>query len=41
MLGFAARRLLIAVPLLISVVVVNFTLIELAPGDPITVLVGD
>ncbi|SED50683.1 peptide/nickel transport system permease protein [Rhizobiales bacterium GAS188] len=40
-LVFALRRLLIAVPLLVCVVVVNFTLIELAPGDPITVLVGD
>ncbi|MFI5015709.1 MAG: ABC transporter permease [Hyphomicrobiales bacterium] len=38
---YAIRRLLIAVPLLLSVVAVNFTLIQLAPGDPITVLVGD
>ncbi len=35
------RRLLAAVPLLLGVVVVNFTLIQLAPGDPVSILVGD
>ncbi len=35
------RRLLGAVPLLLGVVVVNFTLIQLAPGDPVSILVGD
>lgn len=38
---FAGRRLLQSVPLLVGVVVINFLLINLAPGDPITVLVGD
>jgi len=35
------RRCAQAVPLLVGVVVVNFTLLHLAPGDPITVIVGD
>ena len=39
--GLVLRRLLLAIPLLLGVVVVNFTLIQLAPGDPATVLVGD
>jgi peptide/nickel transport system permease protein len=38
---FALRRLALAVPLLLGVVVVNFVLIQMAPGDPVTVLVGD
>ncbi len=41
MLRFAGKRIVYAVPLLIGVVVVNFLLIQLAPGDPVTVLVGD
>jgi peptide/nickel transport system permease protein len=40
-LRFVLRRLLGAVPLLLGVVVVNFTLIQLAPGDPVSILVGD
>ena len=38
---YVLKRLLQAVPLLIGVIVVNFTLIQLAPGDPVTLLVGD
>lgn len=38
---YALRRLLLAVPLLLGVVAINFTLIQLAPGDPVTILVGD
>lgn len=41
MLQFIIRRLLHAVPLLLAVVVLNFLLIALTPGDPITLLVGD
>lgn len=41
MLNFVVRRLLHAVPLLLAVVVLNFLLINLTPGDPITLLVGD
>ncbi|OYO15345.1 ABC transporter permease [Enemella evansiae] len=40
-LWFVLRRLLLAVPLVLAVVVVNFVLIKLAPGDPVTVLIGD
>ncbi len=40
-LGFVLRRLLGAVPLLLGVVVVNFALIQSAPGDPVSLLVGD
>jgi peptide/nickel transport system permease protein len=41
MFDFIVRRLLHAVPLLLAVVVLNFLLIALTPGDPITLLVGD
>ena len=35
------RRCAQAIPLLLGVVIVNFLLIQLAPGDPVTLLVGD
>jgi len=35
------KRLLAAVPLLFGVILINFTLIHLAPGDPILALVGE
>jgi len=38
---YTLMRLLQAIPLLIGVIVVNFTLIQLAPGDPATILIGD
>ena len=38
---YVLRRLLQAVPLLLGVLVVNFFLIHLAPGDPIYLLAGD
>jgi len=38
---YIGRRFLQAIPLLIGVIVVNFVIIHLAPGDPIQVLVGD
>jgi peptide/nickel transport system permease protein len=41
MFTYIARRLSLAIPLVITVVVVNFLLIALAPGDPVTMLVGD
>jgi peptide/nickel transport system permease protein len=41
MLGYAARRLLFAVPLLIGITFVSFFVIHLAPGDPGEVLTGD
>jgi peptide/nickel transport system permease protein len=39
--GYAGRRLAHAVPLVLGVVVVNFALIHLAPGDPILALIGE
>ncbi len=39
--GFALRRILLAVPMVLGVAVVNFLLIRMAPGDPAQVLVGD
>lgn len=38
---YIVRRLVNAVPLLLGVVVVNFVLISLAPGDPVTALIGE
>ena len=38
---YTLLRLLQAIPLLLGVIVVNFTLIQLAPGDPSTILIGD
>lgn len=38
---FTVQRLLQAIPLLLGVVIINFTLIQLAPGDPATILIGD
>jgi peptide/nickel transport system permease protein len=39
--AFTIRRVVLAIPLLLLVVVFNFTLIQFAPGDPINVLIGD
>ncbi|REJ37129.1 MAG: ABC transporter permease [Bacillota bacterium] len=38
---YAVMRLLQAVPLLLGIIVINYLLIALAPGDPVTALVGD
>ncbi len=38
---YILRRCLQAIPVLLGVVVVSFVLIQLAPGDPVTLLVGD
>ncbi len=38
---YVLKRLLQAIPLVLGVVVFNFILIQLAPGDPVTLLVGD
>jgi peptide/nickel transport system permease protein len=38
---FTLERLLNAIPLLIGVVVINFLLISLSPGDPVTALIGE
>jgi peptide/nickel transport system permease protein len=41
MLRLTVRRLMEMIPLLLAVIVVNFVVIQMAPGDPIQVLVGD
>ncbi len=41
MLGYALRRVLQALPLLVAVALLTFALIELAPGDPLVALAGE
>ena len=41
MLLYAARRVVLAIPLLLGITFVSFMIIHLAPGDPTDVLVGD
>lgn len=38
---YIVRRFLQAIPLILGIIVVNFSLIHLAPGDPIITLVGE
>ncbi len=38
---YVAGRLVQAIPLLLGIIIVNFLLISLAPGDPVTVLLGE
>ena len=38
---YILKRIAQAIPLLLGVVIVNFVLIQLAPGDPVMLLVGD
>ena len=41
MLTFLARRLALAVPTLVGVLVVVFLLLYVAPGDPVQEMVGE
>src|SRR5213596_1907449 len=41
MLGYALRRLLLALPLLLGITFVSFTVIHLAPGDSAEIQTGD
>ncbi|HVA58368.1 MAG: ABC transporter permease [Gemmatimonadaceae bacterium] len=41
MLRFVARRLALAVPTLLGVLIVAFLLLYVAPGDPVTAMVGE
>jgi peptide/nickel transport system permease protein len=41
MLRFILSRLLWAIPIIILILIVNFLLVHLAPGDPVQALVGD
>lgn len=38
---YVIRRILQAVPLLLGIIILNFLLIHLAPGDPVTIFLGD
>jgi len=38
---YALERLLNAIPLVLGVIVINFVLVSLAPGDPVTALIGE
>ena len=39
--SWIVRRLLLGLPIIVSVAILTFTLVHLAPGDPITLLAGD
>jgi ABC-type dipeptide/oligopeptide/nickel transport system permease component len=39
--AFVLRRCMAAIPLVLSVITINFLLIHLAPGDPISLMVGE
>jgi ABC-type dipeptide/oligopeptide/nickel transport system permease component len=41
MLAFITRRLLLAIPTLLGVVIVTFLLLFVAPGDPVLQMVGE
>ena len=41
MAGYIIRRILQVAPLILAVIVVNFALVHLAPGDPASALAGD
>src|SRR5215210_9518001 len=41
MLGYALRRLALAIPTLAGVLVVTFLLLYVAPGDPVQAMVGE
>lgn len=38
---FMVKRFLLAIPLLLGVIIVNFLIIHLAPGDPVNMMVGE
>lgn len=40
MLAYAARRLMVAIPVIIGVLIIVFVLLQLTPGDPIQTIVG-
>src|SRR2546427_12582709 len=41
MLGYALRRLILAIPLLIGITLISFSVIHLAPGEPTELATGD
>src|SRR5438034_384105 len=40
-LGFIARRLLLAVPVFVGVTLVTFVLMQIVPGDPVALLMEE
>ena len=41
MAGYIIRRVLQLLPVILVIICVNFVIVRLAPGDPITYLAGD
>src|SRR2546426_4286518 len=41
MIGYALRRLVLAIPLLIGITLISFSVIHLAPGEPTELGTGD
>ena len=41
MLGYAAKRLLVSIPVIFGILVVTFALARLIPGDPCKAMLGD
>lgn len=41
MLRFVGRRALLAIPLLLAIIILMFSMLHLIPGDPVQALVGD
>jgi len=39
--GYVAKRTLEAIPLLFFIIVLSFTLVRLAPGDPVVRMIGE
>jgi peptide/nickel transport system permease protein len=40
MIGFVGRRIVQSIPVLLLVVVLSFLIVHLAPGDPVTIMLG-
>ena len=41
MLGFAAKRILVAIPVILGILIVTFALARMIPGDPCKAMLGD
>jgi len=39
--SYIVKRLVYAIPLVFAMIIVNFTLVQVAPGDPVAMLVGE
>jgi peptide/nickel transport system permease protein len=38
---YIAQRLALAVPIVLAILIINFLIVHLVPGDPVQALVGD